>query len=220
MSLLRRVIGGVLRRVRLRQGRTLREVATAAGVSLPYLSEVERGRKEASSEVLAAICRALGIHLSDLLEEARDELRRVERRVPVPPGGTLAGPGRVPTARRAGTGPHLQVGRPTAGFGRPTAAVGPSRANSGPSTVRAGGPTGFAPMFHVGGAGFRSSGAGFRSGGGAPAPVGGASGFAVVAGVAPVRVPAVLSTARPAARTARMLARRRARTGRRRLLVG
>ncbi|WP_228544753.1 helix-turn-helix domain-containing protein, partial [Micromonospora sp. S-DT3-3-22] len=90
MSLLRRVIGGVLRRVRLRQGRTLREVAAAAGVSLPYLSEVERGRKEASSEVLAAICRALGINLSDLLEEARDELRRVERRVPVPPGGGLA----------------------------------------------------------------------------------------------------------------------------------
>lgn len=102
MSLLRRVIGGVLRRARLRQGRTLREVALAAGVSLPYLSEVERGRKEASSEVLAAICRALGIHLSDLLEEARDELRRAERRAPVTSGSGLvrlerapAGPGDV-----------------------------------------------------------------------------------------------------------------------------
>ncbi|MCW3816219.1 helix-turn-helix transcriptional regulator [Micromonospora sp. DR5-3] len=110
MSLLRRVIGGVLRRVRLRQGRTLREVAQAAGVSLPYLSEVERGRKEASSEVLAAICRALGIHLSDLLEEARDELRRVERRTPVTSGVALARLDRVPAAHGSRTGPHLRVG--------------------------------------------------------------------------------------------------------------
>jgi hypothetical protein len=85
MSLLRRVIGGVLRRLRLRQGRTLREVAEAAGVSVPYLSEVERGRKEASS-----ICRALGIHHSDLLEEARDDLRRVEPRIPAAPRADLA----------------------------------------------------------------------------------------------------------------------------------
>lgn len=99
MSLLRRVIGGVLRRVRLRQGRTLREVALAAGVSLPYLSEVERGRKEASSEVLAAICRALGIHLSDLLEEARDELRRAERRTPVTSGSGLVRLERAPAGR-------------------------------------------------------------------------------------------------------------------------
>ncbi|WFF08369.1 helix-turn-helix transcriptional regulator [Micromonospora sp. WMMD1076] len=108
MSLLRRVIGGVLRRIRLRQGRTLREVALAAGVSLPYLSEVERGRKEASSEVLAAICRALGIHLADLLEEARDELRR-ERPTPVGPGVSAARFDRVPVAR---TGPQLRVGPP------------------------------------------------------------------------------------------------------------
>ncbi|MGC1213979.1 MAG: helix-turn-helix transcriptional regulator, partial [Micromonospora sp.] len=110
MSLLRRVIGGVLRRVRLRQRRTLREVAQAAGVSLPYLSEVERGRKEASSEILAAICRALGINLSDLLEEARDELRRVERRVPATSGAGLARLERVPVARREDTGPHLRIG--------------------------------------------------------------------------------------------------------------
>ncbi|MFE9689071.1 helix-turn-helix domain-containing protein [Micromonospora sp. NPDC005806] len=108
MSLLRRVIGGVLRRVRLRQGRTLREVAQAAGVSLPYLSEVERGRKEASSEVLAAICRALGLHLSDLLEEARDELRRVERRTPVTAGSGLVRLERVPVHRNDGV--RLQVG--------------------------------------------------------------------------------------------------------------
>lgn len=76
MALLRRVIGAVLRRVRQAQNRTLREVAEAAGVSLPYLSEVERGTKEASSEVLAAICRALGLPLPDLLDEARKELLR------------------------------------------------------------------------------------------------------------------------------------------------
>ncbi|MEV0002629.1 helix-turn-helix domain-containing protein [Micromonospora sp. NPDC050980] len=108
MSLLRRVIGGVLRRIRQRQGRTLREVAQAAGVSLPYLSEVERGRKEASSEVLAAICRALGIHLADLLEEARDELRR-ERPTPVRSAVPLARIDRAPATRG---GPPLRVGPP------------------------------------------------------------------------------------------------------------
>ncbi|GIE36327.1 hypothetical protein Ait01nite_093720 [Actinoplanes italicus] len=76
MPLLRRVIGEVLRRIRLGQGRTLRDVAAAAGVSLPYLSEVERGTKEASSEVLAAICRALGLAMPDLLDEVRREMLR------------------------------------------------------------------------------------------------------------------------------------------------
>ena len=76
--LLRHLIGAALRRARQRQGRTLREVADAARVSMPYLSEVERGRKEASSEVLAAICRALGLRLSDLLEEVRQDLTRLE----------------------------------------------------------------------------------------------------------------------------------------------
>jgi transcriptional regulator with XRE-family HTH domain len=76
--LLRHLIGAALRRARQRQGRTLREVADAAQVSKPYLSEVERGRKEASSEVLAAICRALGLRLSDLLDEVRQDLTRLE----------------------------------------------------------------------------------------------------------------------------------------------
>ena len=76
MSLLRTAIGTVLRRLRQGQGRTLQEVADAARVSLPYLSEIERGRKEASSEVLAGICRALGIGLADLLEQVRIELLR------------------------------------------------------------------------------------------------------------------------------------------------
>jgi transcriptional regulator with XRE-family HTH domain len=68
--LLRTTLGDVLRRTRREQGRTLADVARAAKVSVPYLSEVERGRKEASSEVLAAIYGALRIELSDLLVEA------------------------------------------------------------------------------------------------------------------------------------------------------
>lgn len=66
-ALLRSVLGEALRRARLEQHRTLADVATTARISLPYLSEVERGRKEVSSEVLAALCDALGIDLADLL---------------------------------------------------------------------------------------------------------------------------------------------------------
>jgi transcriptional regulator with XRE-family HTH domain len=76
--LVRRLIGDVLRRRRVAQGRTLREVSTAARVSLGYLSEVERGRKEASSELLAAICQALDLPLSEVLREVSDEMSRVE----------------------------------------------------------------------------------------------------------------------------------------------
>jgi transcriptional regulator with XRE-family HTH domain len=65
--LLRTMLGDVLRRTRREQGRTLSDVARSARVSMPYLSEIERGRKEASSEVLAAICEALRIDLADLL---------------------------------------------------------------------------------------------------------------------------------------------------------
>jgi len=72
--LLRTLVGEVLRRNRLRQRRTLAEVAREACVSVPYLSEVERGRKEPSSEVLAAVCDSLRIELSDLLAEVRREL--------------------------------------------------------------------------------------------------------------------------------------------------
>jgi transcriptional regulator with XRE-family HTH domain len=70
MTLLRRVLGETLRGRRLRQRRTLREVSGAARVSLGYLSEVERGRKEPSSELLAAICEALDVALPDLLTDA------------------------------------------------------------------------------------------------------------------------------------------------------
>ena len=77
-ALLREVIGDVLRRARTEQGRTLREVSDTARVSLGYLSEVERGRKEASSELLSAICGALDVPLSRVLSDAGEELARVE----------------------------------------------------------------------------------------------------------------------------------------------
>lgn len=75
--LLRELVGAHLRRVRLEQGRTLREVAESAQVSLPYLSEIERGRKEPSSEVLASVCRALDLRLADLLGTLHCDLTAV-----------------------------------------------------------------------------------------------------------------------------------------------
>jgi transcriptional regulator with XRE-family HTH domain len=68
--LLREAIGAGLRRARTARRRTLRDVSRTARVSLGYLSEVERGRKEPSSELLAAICEALDVALPDLLTEA------------------------------------------------------------------------------------------------------------------------------------------------------
>ncbi len=78
MILLRQLLGDVLRRLRVRQGRTLREVSTLARVSLGYLSEVERGQKEASSELLASICGALGVPLSQVLREVSDQFALAE----------------------------------------------------------------------------------------------------------------------------------------------
>lgn len=212
MSLLRRVIGGVLRRVRLRQGRTLREVAAAAGVSLPYLSEVERGRKEASSEVLAAICRALGINLSDLLEEARDELRRVERRVPATSASGPARFERVPAARGDTTGPRLRIGfhaegpapdastsRPYVGGATLAAADQPLRVDRLGVICHVGGTTLGGPALSVAGAS--------RHVGASPGGTG-------------LRVRLIPSApGRPRPRTSGALVRRRARAGRRRLIA-
>ena len=78
-SLLREVLGDVLRRARTKQGRTLRQVSDTARVSLGYLSEVERGRKEASSELLSAICDALDVSLSQLLVDAGAQMARQEK---------------------------------------------------------------------------------------------------------------------------------------------
>jgi transcriptional regulator with XRE-family HTH domain len=74
MVLLRRVLGDALRERRLAQARTLRDVSTEAKVSLGYLSELERGQKEASSELLASICDALGAQLSEVLRDVSDTM--------------------------------------------------------------------------------------------------------------------------------------------------
>jgi len=71
---LRRLLGDVLRAQRARQGRTLRQVSADARVSLGYISEIERGQKEASSEMLAALCSALEVPLSGVLREVSDRL--------------------------------------------------------------------------------------------------------------------------------------------------
>lgn len=98
MTLLRSEIGDTLRATRRRQNRTLRDVSTVARVSLGYLSEIERGQKEASSELLASICEALDMPVSVLLREVADRLALAEgvlipdtvpdhfERITVPPG--------------------------------------------------------------------------------------------------------------------------------------
>jgi transcriptional regulator with XRE-family HTH domain len=104
MILLRHELGDELRRLRQRQGRTLREVSAAARVSLGYLSEVERGQKEASSELLASICSALDVPLSTLLDGVVEGVRMVEESA-APAVAPVAAPG-APAA--------LSVARPVA----------------------------------------------------------------------------------------------------------
>jgi transcriptional regulator with XRE-family HTH domain len=72
MVLFRRLLGEVLRTHRMRRGLTLREVSAEARVSLGYISEIERGQKEASSELLASLCGALDLPLSDVLRDVSD----------------------------------------------------------------------------------------------------------------------------------------------------
>lgn len=76
--LLRSELGEVLRSLRLAQGRTLREVSSAAQVSLGYLSEVERGQKEASSELLEAITSALQVPLWYVLRQVSERLAMLD----------------------------------------------------------------------------------------------------------------------------------------------
>ena len=97
MAVLRTLLGEALRTTRLSQDRTLREVSSLARVSLGYLSEVERGQKEASSELLASICRALGVRLSDVLREVSESLSVLEPEpAPVLVGVRVAPPVAVP----------------------------------------------------------------------------------------------------------------------------
>jgi transcriptional regulator with XRE-family HTH domain len=117
MVLLRHLLGDVLRRLRQRQGRTLREVSAAARVSLGYLSEVERGQKEASSELLAAICTALNTPLSHVLSEVSDSFALAELQSEagvLTPAGQSAAEGRereleLPVARAFEVRPELRV---------------------------------------------------------------------------------------------------------------
>jgi transcriptional regulator with XRE-family HTH domain len=90
-SLVREVIGDVLRRARTSQGRTLREVSDSARVSLGYLSEVERGRKEPSSELLNAICDALEVPLSEVLIGAGEQMARQEHDARTVPSASTNG---------------------------------------------------------------------------------------------------------------------------------
>ena len=78
MVLFRRLLGDVLRDQRMQRGMTLREVSKEARVSLGYISEIERGQKEASSELLASLCTALEVPLSDVLREVSDAVAMEE----------------------------------------------------------------------------------------------------------------------------------------------
>lgn len=105
MVIIRREVGDVLRERRRHQGRTLRQVSSDAAVSLGYLSEVERGEKEASSEMLATICRALELPVSQMLNDVavRVAIAEAEEAVNVPDS-----PANMPLG-----GPTEQVLRPT-----------------------------------------------------------------------------------------------------------
>ncbi len=96
MVLFRRLLGDVLRAHRIRQGRTLRQVSADARVSLGYISEIERGQKEASSELLASLCQAMDLPLSDVLRDVADAVSIEEAAV----GLVASTP--IRTARSAG----------------------------------------------------------------------------------------------------------------------
>src|ERR1700704_1890291 len=130
MVLLRRVIGDALRARRQSQHRTLREVSTAANVSLGYLSEIERGQKEASSELLAAICEALGAALSEVLRDVSENLALAEevRGVLVPVGA-----GEQSSDRASISAAPMSPAAPTA----PTAVPAASEARLAPASAEA-----------------------------------------------------------------------------------
>ena len=81
MVLFRRQLGDVLRGERMRRGMTLRELSSGARISLGYISEIERGQKEASSELLASLCEALDVPLSEVLREVSDTVATEEARI-------------------------------------------------------------------------------------------------------------------------------------------
>ncbi|GAA4120097.1 hypothetical protein GCM10022215_23260 [Nocardioides fonticola] len=101
MVLFRRMLGDVLRDQRMQRGMTLREVSAEARVSLGYISEIERGQKEASSELLASLCSALDVPLSDVLRSVSDAVAIEEAAL----ADALAAATPIPVARAAGAGP-------------------------------------------------------------------------------------------------------------------
>jgi len=111
MIVLRQHLGDELRRQRQQQGRTLRQVSAAARVSLGYLSEIERGQKEASSELLASICGALELPLSQLLRNVGDDISLAELAAAVSTDDTSAG---TDDHRRDGGDSHTSPGVPAA----------------------------------------------------------------------------------------------------------
>ena len=132
MVVLREEIGDVLRGARQRQGRTLRDVSSTARVSLGYLSEVERGQKEASSELLLSICDALDVPMSSVLRSVSDRVAmseslsaRLAERLPAE---------RVPTGRAG----DRMTGGPTTGDRLPARAVSGIRKTVIRAPLRAG----------------------------------------------------------------------------------
>ncbi len=100
MVLFRRLLGDVLRSRRMDQGRTLRQLCADARVSLGYMSEIERGQKEASSELLAAICTALDVPLSEILSDVADAVALEEAAMAVRLEKVDIGSKPLPTAAR------------------------------------------------------------------------------------------------------------------------
>ncbi len=122
--LLRTMVGGVLRRTRLSQGRTLTDVASSARISMQYLSELERGRKEASSEILAALCTALRLDLSELLAAVgHDLLDQRGRRTGVVRIGAFRGSGPQPARPELPPDPSAGSAAGSRADGRPADSV-------------------------------------------------------------------------------------------------
>ena len=133
MVLFRRLLGDVLRSARMQRGMTLRELSAEARVSLGYISEIERGQKEASSELLASLCQAMDLPLSDVLRDVADAVaieetaigaRRRARRSP--PRGPRRRRGRLRRLTRRAEPRSAPAG--SSGTSRPRARARPRRA--------------------------------------------------------------------------------------------
>ncbi len=114
--LLRHAIGHVLRRIRLERRLTLRDLARDSRVSVPYLSEIERGRKEVSSEILATVCRVLDLSLAELLDAVSRELGEAAPTTPAaarPVAPVISLESRT-ELRGTAPGPHAHVDAPSA----------------------------------------------------------------------------------------------------------